>query len=58
MYADVARTNLKYEEIFLQGKLNVTFLLYVFFLKERRIHFDVNKYFVEGMRLSLPAVDS
>ena len=54
----MARTNLKYKEIFLQGELNVTFLLYVFFLKEKSINFQVYKYFVEGICLLLPVVDS
>ena len=54
----MARTNLKYKEIFLQDELNVTFLLYVFFLKEKRINLQVYKYCVEGIRLLLPVVDS
>ena len=58
LYAEMARIDLKYKEIFLQGDLNVTFLLYVFFLKEKRINFQVYKYFVEGIRLLLPVVDS
>ena len=54
----MAGTDLKYKEIFLQSELNVTLLLYVFFLKQKRINFQVYKYFVEGIRLLLPVVYS
>ena len=54
----MAITNLKYKEIFLQDELNVTFLLYVFFLKEKRINLQVYRYFVEGIHLLLPVVAS